>query len=375
MSQCDRESVVPVHHEEHKGVQVAASSYDTCSDMFVLAIPCNGESDEKVFEKAAATVRALGASVVSADVFGISGKKAPHLVESLQSSTIPTTWVEEGCDNPEPLRGLHLYAVTGTTVDPVVVDDRPVGSTYDIDGIRYCRLGGLLTRDPSASRGDQTKEILELMSAALTTLGMDFYNVIRTWFYNYRMLDWYDDFNAVRTAFFRKYKVFDGIVPASTCIGGHNIAGAALTAGLLAAKAPQCETISTMVNSPLQCPAPQYGSSFSRAVELSTERIRRLFVSGTASIAPDGKSTHIGDIDAQIALTFDVVSAILESRDMTWDDTTRAIAYFKKREDAPRLKAYLASRGMGELPFLITNNDICRDDLLFEIEMDATAPI
>lgn len=374
MSQCEHEPAIPVRRETSKGVQIAASTYDSCSDLFVLAIPCTGETGEDVINKAAAAVRALGASVVSADVFGISGAASRALADALQSTSIPTTWVEEGHEGPAPLRGLHLHAVTGAAVDPVEVDGKPVGSTFEIDGIRFCRLGGLVAPDRSASRKEQTEAVLGTMHAALSTLGMDFHNVLRTWFYNYKMLEWYDDFNAVRTAFFRKHRVFDGIVPASTGIGGHNAAGAALTAGMLAAKAPQCESISTMVNSPLQCPAPQYGSSFSRAVELRTPSLRRLYVSGTASIAPDGSSTHIGDIDAQIALTFDVVNAMLESRDMTWDHITRGIAYFKSWKDAPRLAAYLSTRGIQEVPFLLSNNDICRDDLLFEIEVDATAP-
>ncbi|MFA6239532.1 MAG: hypothetical protein WC655_01310 [Candidatus Hydrogenedentales bacterium] len=373
MSQCENESLAQAQQAQAPGVQIATSSYGACNDLFVLAVPCNGESDELLFDKAAATVRALGASVVSADVFGISGQKAPRLAEALRSSIVPTTWVEEGYEATQPLRGLHLYAVTGAEVEPVLVHGRPVGTTFEMDGIRFCRLGGLLAPDISGSRKEQTAAVLDQMHEALFSLGMDFYNVVRTWFYNYRMLEWYDEFNEVRTAFFRKHHVFDGIVPASTGIGGRNAAGAALTAGLLAAKAPQCEEISTMVPSPLQCPAPAYGSSFSRAVELRTETLRRLFVSGTASIAPDGRSVHIGDVETQISLTFDVVAAILESREMTWDNVTRAIAYFKKRDDAPMLKRYLTANGIQDFPILLSNNDICRDDLLFEIEVDATS--
>ena len=66
------------------------------------------------------------------------------------------------------------------------------------------------------------------------------------------------------------------------------------------------------VPSPLQCPALDYGSSFSRAVELVAGDHRRLFVSGTASISPEGHTLHVGDVDAQVARTMEVVEAMLE---------------------------------------------------------------
>lgn len=45
---------------------------------------------------------------------------------------------------------------------------------------------------------------------------MDFSHVIRTWFYNNRLLDWYEEFNRARDTFFESRGVFDRLVPAST---------------------------------------------------------------------------------------------------------------------------------------------------------------
>ena len=57
-----------------------------------------------------------------------------------------------------------------------------------------------------------------------------------------------------------------------------------------------------MLPSPLQCPALEYGSSFSRAAELRTPGWRRVVVSGTASILPGSHEVaHVGDVDAQTA--------------------------------------------------------------------------
>jgi enamine deaminase RidA (YjgF/YER057c/UK114 family) len=187
------------------------------------------------------------------------------------------------------------------------------------------------------------------------------------------MTQWYGGFNHVRTAFLKEHGVFDGLVPASTGIGGRNISGAALTAALFAVKAGRGAATAMAIPSPLQCPALDYGSSFSRAVELETGGLRRLFVSGAASIGIDGRSVHIGRVDAQVALTMDVVRAILDSRKMDWGKVTRAIAYFKHNKDAPAFDRYCTLQGIRDMPVLLANNDICRDDLLFEIEVDAVA--
>jgi enamine deaminase RidA (YjgF/YER057c/UK114 family) len=116
----------------------------------------------------------------------------------------------------------------------------------------------------------------------------------------------------------------------------------------------------------------QYGSSFSRAVEVGLPGSRRVLVSGTASIAPSGESVHLGDVDRQVARTVEVVEAILTSRGMTLDNATRAYVYFKYAKDAPAFQRYCDGRGLS-LPAIVAAMDVCRDDLLFEIELDAAA--
>jgi enamine deaminase RidA (YjgF/YER057c/UK114 family) len=79
----------------------------------------------------------------------------------------------------------------------------------------------------------------------------------------------------------------------------------------------------------------------------------------------------VGDPKAQVALTMDVVHAILESRGMNWTDVTRSLAYFKHAEHAPIFETYRAENSVPPFPAVIVKNDICRDELLFEIEVDA----
>ncbi len=231
--------------------------------------------------------------------------------------------------------------------------------------------GGLLPADTTGSRADQLRSVLSGMESALGEAGMDFRHVVRTWFHLDHILDWYGEFNAVRTAFFRERGVFGGVVPASTGVGIANAKGAALVGGFLAVKPVTGRARVEAVASPLQCPALDYESSFSRAVEVEIPGRRHLLVSGTASIAPGGASAFQGDVDGQIRLTMDVVAAILESRGLAWNDTVRAVAYFVDLENAPRLDAHLRSRGLLGLPIEPVEATICREDLLFELELEA----
>ncbi len=282
----------------------------------------------------------------------------------------PITWVEDGDGAPE-LVATQVHAVCGPPVETVEAGGRTVGCTYEDTWARYCVLGDVRDADVSAPRPAQARRVFDEMSAALAHVGMSFRHVVRTWFYNDDILDWYGEFNAVRTGFFTKHGVFDGLVPGSTGIGAGNPFGAALTGSLIAVKPKGRAVRAEAVPSPLQSPALEYGSSFSRAVELSTPDQRRLFLSGTASIAPDGRTQHAGDVAAQIARTMEVAGAILSSRGMGWSDAVRGVAYLRRAADVGAFRRYCAELNLSIGPLVVTRNTICRDDLLFEFEAEA----
>ena len=106
-------------------------------------------------------------------------------------------------------------------------------------------------------------------------------------------------------------------------------------------------------------------------METSTSVGRRLFISGTASIAPGGKTLWEGDVRKQVETTMEVVEAILRSRNFALTDLTRATAYFRRVADAPVFAEWLAERRLFKLPVVSAQCDVCRDDLLFELEADA----
>jgi len=354
------------------GLQVITLNRQSCQEHFITSVPQSNDSVEAFFQRAAEAVRQRNAQIVSQDVFGISdenGTGMQMLQHALGGNEAPVTWLENGHDTN--LYGVHLWAISGTPVRALELERRTVGAVFEDRYAQYCRLGGLLPKYPSRSRSEQAAEIFEQMDIVLRANGMEFSHVLRTWFYNDNILDWYSDFNDVRDGFFHKKRIYDGLVPASTGVGGRNPARTALASGLLAVKAKCDDVRAFAVSSPLQYSAMEYGSSFSRAVELDLPDHRRLYISGTASIDPDGKTVHIGDPEGQVALTMEVTYAILESRGMDWTDITRALAYFKCAEHAAILDKYRTQNNIPRFPVVLVENDICRDELLFEIEVDA----
>ncbi len=360
-----------VDNNVSEGLIVTSLVRSCYKEMSVTVKLGDNESARSMFARVASWVREMDASILSQEVFGLPSCDTESLDVAFGDVDWPVTWIETGSGTG--LAGTQLWVVSGVDVEPVEIDGCVVGTTFDDGFARYCRLGGIVCNSGDMDREGQARATFETMETVLRSAGMDFCHVVRTWFYNNDILDWYGGFNKVRDTFFSERNLFDRIVPASTGVGGVNSAGTALVGGLLAVAPHDDRTSISAVGSPLQCPALDYGSSFSRAVEVVTPDYRRLFVSGTASIEPGGETVHIGDVEGQINLTLDVVAAILKSNGMSWQDTTRGIAYLRRPEDAVTYSALAAARGISDLPILVTENTICRDNLLFELEMDAVS--
>ena len=353
------------------GIQSTRSVRAGWQELYLTATPLPGEAREAVFARLARAVHSRQARVVTQDVFGFPGDEragAQGLRDAFGEVAWPLTWIT-GTGTPG---GSQLWAVTGPEVIPVRVSDAIIGSVFEDEHLRYCRLGGITPHPATTDRESSTRQVLEQMAVGLSAAGMNFGHVVRTWFYLDDILAWYDQFNRVRTQFFVEQGVAGGLLPASTGIGF--ALPAPLVAGLLAVCTKQGAAVASGVASPLQGEASDYGSSFSRAVELDLGDSRQLLVSGTASVAPAGQTLYVGDLDGQIELTMNVVSALLAGRGYSWDDVVRALVYLRPGEDIAAFERYRARAGLSHLPVIGAEAMICRDDLLFEIELDAVRP-
>lgn len=119
--------------------------------------------------------------------------------------------------------GMHIEAVTGIDARPLRDARRVLGYYWEDADAVYCHLGGVRPTNISASRGDQTRQVLHIIRNILENIGLDFCHVVRTWFYNDHIVDWYAEFNEARTGFFRQRKI--SVLPASTGIGVANAGG------------------------------------------------------------------------------------------------------------------------------------------------------
>ena len=300
------------------------------------------------------------------------GWGTPEAIAAAQMGDVPALWLCNPVSGGLPAVAQRLFVSKGA-VDPIFHDGRLVGSRFEDDHADFVMLAGVGPTDPAAPRADQAAQAFENLEAILKGQGFGFHDVVRTWLYMDRLLEWYDALNRVRDAFFESRGIFGGFVPASTGIGSANVTGSAIVTAAIAMRPKAGAAVTrAMLDSPLQCSALDYRSSFSRAAEVVTPEGRVVFVSGTASIAYGGETAHVGDPEKQIALTMDVVQAILETRAMTLKDTTRAIAYIKRPEYRPHWQKWLADHGLPATFAQEIIADVCRDDLLFELELDAS---
>lgn len=282
----------------------------------------------------------------------------------------PVMYVLSESPKKPAISGIQVFAVSGKKCTPVLLDGRLAGLKYEDKDAEYCFLSDIYPDRIRSTPFEQTLQTLDIINNILSSLNMNFSNVVRTWFYLDQILEWYPEFNEARTKFYRENNIFNTIIPASTGIGASNLHGTVLVASALAIRPKHSKVLISSVSSPMQCEAYEYKSSFSRAIEITYPVYRRLLISGTASIDEDGNSVHIGNLSMQIDQTMKVLDGIIKSRGYNWNDVIRSIAYFKNLTNYQFFRDYCLHKRLPEFPVCLCESDICRDDLLFEIELD-----
>lgn len=334
--------------------------------------PAATESMTEAFTRAADILE--GATVLNLLIFGdasVSSAATRAMQRVFGKLDWPVTWVEGARCDGDGIAGFQLSGLTRGPVQRIQLDESVVGSVFEEGGARICLFGGLGPTKRSLSRGDQTRQTLERLETALSKAGFSLADVVRTWFYLEDILFWYDEFNAARTHVYNGIKFRTGSLPASTGIGARNPLGVALALAARAMRPLSSRAYAEEVGSPLQCPAPAYGSSFSRAMEITTTGARQLLISGTASIAPGGETLWRNNINQQVEQTMKVIEGILCSRGFSFQDLTRGVAYFKHSAHVGAFTKWCRANGLSSLPVVPVHGDVCRDDLLFELEVDA----
>lgn len=236
--------------------------------------------------------------------------------------------------------------------------------------------------------------------------GVPFQNVIRIWIYLGNITEEvyhekegktqrYKELNRARSDFFRGIPFFEGLLPehyhgpkypASTGIGG---TGDCVVIGALGVMAEEPGKVQVVpLENPQQVPASAYGEEysrkspkFSRAMAVSVEgrggeRNGIIFVSGTASIT-DAESKYEGDPVLQTELTLENIRVLIHEENLAahgmpglgceLDQMAMIRVYIKHEQDYEIIKG-VCDRLMPNVMKLFTFSDVCRPELLVEIE-------
>jgi len=270
-----------------------------------------------------------------------------------------------------PIAGVQVHAISGDIETEVVdIDQSPRGRILRTANHKVVTLSGI-SMPQLDCRKKQARICLEKAENALKQSGTDFLSVARTWMWLGDILAWYDDFNGVRNQFFTERGIIGNgtrqLMPASTGIGLGPADKGECSMDLFAVVEP-AKSIEFLQAGGKQKSAFEYGSAFSRASKTPTPGGDTVFVSGTASIDVDGMTTNIDDAKGQIVDTIENVRAVLRDMNATDEDVVHILAYCKTTEVE---KVFNTIKGKYDWPWITPICDICRDDLLFEIEATA----
>jgi enamine deaminase RidA (YjgF/YER057c/UK114 family) len=337
-----------------------------------------------------AEVETRGSEILQERIFGVVEAAGDILAGRAEAASenpgagLPPTFVEGTPCNRGLFAGIQL--ITARPADQGATKSIEHNGTIcgrQINGADACYLG-LSDVGRLADRRDRTpvgdaRDTIDLARELLVANGWSFHQVRRTWFYLDDILSWYDDFNRARNEVFVELGLLNGsrpgLIPASTGINGRNLRGHRCTLDLLAIRPQDEQRVEfNLLHNPLQNEAPEYGSAFSRGLTVATASCRYLFVSGTASIDETGATIHSGDFERQTRRTLDNIESLLASRGAVMSDICQATVFIKHREDLERLTPILRARGLDGLPAVCTVDDVCRDDLLVEIDATAMMP-
>ncbi|SFS07493.1 Rid family hydrolase [Anaeromicropila populeti] len=194
-------------------------------------------------------------------------------------------------------------------------------------------------------------------------------DIYRTYFYLKDLLIDYAEFNNSREKYFRENFKEITWYPASTCIMGNSIYHDRAVSNIWAIKSENMDIVEVM-HSGRQCEALDYKKLFSRGV-LLTNMNKRCYISGTASIGETGDTLFIDDYKKQIDQTFECVQNLLRSKEMDFDKIVSCHAYLKKKEFESYFIEKMEIVSAQFFPVVCVIADVCRDDLLFEMDIVA----
>jgi enamine deaminase RidA (YjgF/YER057c/UK114 family) len=295
---------------------------------------------------------------------------------------MPLTFIQGRPVQGKGLAGVQIRAFAPTLKDDGVWlihhQDEAVGRRWRRNGNDFYMLQNIFGDPAIPDRYLQSCDMYDRAQEILLNQDLSFKNVLRTWIYLSAILDWYGEFNRARNTRFTEFGLL-GLsekenteaeyiyLPASTGILGENPLAAAAAMDIFAvspaARLKIAHTSGVQQKSPYR-----YGSAFSRAMTMKEDDVTHILLSGTASIDEHGKTVYLDDPVGQIRKTVEVVQALILHEGASLQDIHEATVFFKDAEDMQKYWPIAEQFGITDLPAVFIIADVCRDDLLFEID-------
>ena len=297
--------------------------------------------------------------------------------------TLPVTFVDGKPMADQQIAGLQIWGIvphdqTVSNVSTVEYGNGFSGRMWVNNGSRMLYLPSVAgTTRPNEKNGfcatEQAQRMFENANHALNTFGFSYPQVVRTWIYLSRILDWYGEFNRVRTVHHADVGIGrdlrSSVFPASTGIQGRSFDEECFMDLLAVDPAPSGSTaIEPIRTTSRQGQAFSYGSAFSRGMTLEIEGRKTVFVSGTASIDGAGHTLHWEDPETQCLETLQAIAALLEDQGGGLESICTAIAFCKNQEVYEAYRRITRQLRLPQFPTICVQADVCRPELLFEME-------
>jgi len=263
------------------------------------------------------------------------------------------------------------------------------------NGVSWVHLAHVQPDTDATSVYECSLSAFRRMQALLSQAGVHFEQVIRTWLYLGDIVgpegetQRYKEMNRARSDFYQSFRFARDIVlpgfrgevyPASTGIGAD---GRDILMSCIAFATERSDIRAVPLENPRQVSAFQYSAKygikspkFCRAMALSCGPYATILISGTASIT-GSETQHIGDPEAQTHETLDNIQALISEENLarhgmpglgtTLEGLALVRVYIKRPEDYPVVRR-ACERRLGELPTIYAIADVCRPELLVEIE-------
>jgi hypothetical protein len=270
------------------------------------------------------------------------------------------------------------------------------------EGLNYCTITsnelieywmiGVLSNGKSLNILESSDCSFQKLKSLLDHENLNFKSIVRQWNYVGEILNLdyntqhYQMFNEVRNTFYSQYRNCPGF-PAATGIGMNY-----KNVGIDCYAIPKNQVLEIIpISNPKQQDSYHYGQEvlvgasikpkqppqFERAILLNSNNSSRLIISGTASII--GQNTiGIGDIELQTKVTIENIDILASRSNLERqcpnlaeypDKYSYLRVYVKNRNDISIVKTICANH-YGNVPMNFVQADICRDNLLVEIEAE-----